>query len=282
MTALPDPLFPSPLLSIGAFAAQARLSHKALRLYDDLGLLRPAHVDPLTAYRYYAPEQLPRAALIGLLRQLDLPLAQIRTLLDAPPAEQVAQLRQHHARGEHAQARRGELTRYLIARLEGHPMTQTYDVQTRHMPAQAVATLTRHVKVAGLEEAILEGFTSLKALLGAQGVSAAGAPFVIYHGEVNADSDGPIEVCQPYAGTLRPAGEVHLREEAAHEEAYVTLTRAEFQFPGILQAYDATCAYAAGHGAGCALHPREVYPHDWATLGDSDPAGDVAWPYTPR
>ncbi|MFC4427840.1 MerR family transcriptional regulator [Deinococcus navajonensis] len=267
---------------MGAFAVQARLSHKALRLYDDLGLLQPAFVDPQTAYRFYAPEQLPRAGLIGLLRQLDLPLAQIRTLLDATPAEQIAQLRAHHARTEQAQARRGELTRYLIAKLEGHPMTHAYDVQSRSVPAQAVATLTRRVRVGQLESAILEGFAALEALLAAQQARASGAPFVIYHGEVNADSDGPIEICWPYAGLLRPSGEVSLREEPAHEEAYVTLTRAEFSFPHILQAYDATCAYAAAQGTGSALHPREVYPHDWSSLNDRDPAGDVAWPYTPH
>lgn len=44
------------LLSIGAFARRARLSHKALRLYDRHGLLPPDHVDPVTGYRYYRPD----------------------------------------------------------------------------------------------------------------------------------------------------------------------------------------------------------------------------------
>lgn len=61
-------------LTIGAFARASRLSVKALRLYGDLGLLPPAHVDGATGYRYYAPGQLATAHLIGLLRQLDLPL----------------------------------------------------------------------------------------------------------------------------------------------------------------------------------------------------------------
>ena len=39
------------LLSIGAFAQATRLSPKALRLYDELGLLRPARVDEWTGYR---------------------------------------------------------------------------------------------------------------------------------------------------------------------------------------------------------------------------------------
>lgn len=47
-------------LTIGAFAKASRLSPKALRLYDELGLLTPARVDPLTGYRHYAPAQLER------------------------------------------------------------------------------------------------------------------------------------------------------------------------------------------------------------------------------
>jgi protein phosphatase len=44
------------LLTIGTFAKASRLSPKALRLYDELGLLTPARVDPVTGYRLYAPE----------------------------------------------------------------------------------------------------------------------------------------------------------------------------------------------------------------------------------
>ena len=43
------------LLTIGEFARESRLSPKALRLYDQLGLLRPCRVDEWTGYRYYAP-----------------------------------------------------------------------------------------------------------------------------------------------------------------------------------------------------------------------------------
>ena len=49
------------LLSIGAFARATRLTPKALRLYDELGLLPPAFVDPVSGYRFYDPAQLGRA-----------------------------------------------------------------------------------------------------------------------------------------------------------------------------------------------------------------------------
>ena len=57
------------LLTIGEFARAARLSPKALRLYDELGLLRPFRVDEWSGYRYYAPSQLERARLVAWLRR---------------------------------------------------------------------------------------------------------------------------------------------------------------------------------------------------------------------
>jgi protein phosphatase len=76
------------LLTIGTFAKASRLSPKALRLYDELGLLPPARVDPVTGYRLYAPEQLDQARLVAWLRRLGMPLARIQHVctLEAGPA----------------------------------------------------------------------------------------------------------------------------------------------------------------------------------------------------
>ncbi|MGW9196829.1 MerR family transcriptional regulator [Micromonospora chersina] len=73
------------LLTIGAFARTARLTPKALRLYDELGLLPPAAVDPHSGYRYYAPAQLDRARLIAALRRAGMPLAEIQAVCGLPP-----------------------------------------------------------------------------------------------------------------------------------------------------------------------------------------------------
>jgi PPM family protein phosphatase len=75
------------LLTIGAFARASRLSPKALRLYDELGLLRPARVDPGSGYRYYHPDQLDRARLVAWLRRLGMPLTRIRAVCDLPPPQ---------------------------------------------------------------------------------------------------------------------------------------------------------------------------------------------------
>jgi DNA-binding transcriptional MerR regulator len=69
------------LMPIGRFSRQTGLSVKALRHYDELGLLRPAAVDPDTGYRLYATGQVERAEAIRLLRRLEVPLDDIATLL---------------------------------------------------------------------------------------------------------------------------------------------------------------------------------------------------------
>ena len=71
-------------MSIGAFARRSRLSIKALRLYDRLGLLTPADVDPGTGYRRYHESQLLRARLIVMMRRVEIPLAQVAEIVAAP------------------------------------------------------------------------------------------------------------------------------------------------------------------------------------------------------
>ena len=65
------------LMTSGAFAQASGLSRKALRLYDELGLLHPTRVDPETLYRFYDPGQLEQARLVAWLRRLGMPLAVI-------------------------------------------------------------------------------------------------------------------------------------------------------------------------------------------------------------
>ncbi|MGA4849733.1 MerR family transcriptional regulator [Streptomyces sp. G5(2025)] len=105
------------LLTIGAFAKASRLSPKALRLYDELGLLTPARVDPASGYRLYAPEQLDQARLVAWLRRLGMPLARIqhvRTLDDAAAAQEI---RAFWARVEAETAARRDLAVFLVDHL---------------------------------------------------------------------------------------------------------------------------------------------------------------------
>ena len=69
--------------SVGRFATIAHLSVKTLRHYQQVGLLEPAEIDPSTEYRYYTLDQLPSARLIRRLRDLRMPVADVRAVLIA-------------------------------------------------------------------------------------------------------------------------------------------------------------------------------------------------------
>lgn len=70
------------MLKIGEFSSLAHISIRALRHYDELGLLRPIHVDPESGYRYYSVSQLPRLHRILALRDLGFPLDRIAEALE--------------------------------------------------------------------------------------------------------------------------------------------------------------------------------------------------------
>src|SRR5215213_5547514 len=85
------------MIRIGDFARLAKISVRALRHYEAKGLLRPAHVDVSSRYRYYDPQQLATLERLLLLKELGLPLAAIRELLDASPREFRLALVRHQA-----------------------------------------------------------------------------------------------------------------------------------------------------------------------------------------
>ncbi|WDZ83118.1 MerR family transcriptional regulator [Micromonospora cathayae] len=107
------------LLTIGVFARTVRLTPKALRLYDDLGLLPPAAVDPDTGYRLYHPDQVPRARLIGRLRAIGMPLAEIRAVCGLPPAAAAEAVDTYWRRVVDDTAARGRLATVLVDHLSG-------------------------------------------------------------------------------------------------------------------------------------------------------------------
>src|SRR5580700_3036269 len=107
------------VVTIGEFARLTRLSPKALRLYDELGLLPPARVDPSTGYRFYTHDQLGPAGRLASLRQIGVPLALAKEILaaDGPSGLRLVSEFWHGAETLHNGRR--ELARYLIQQMQG-------------------------------------------------------------------------------------------------------------------------------------------------------------------
>lgn len=293
------------LLSIGVFARRSRLSTKALRLYDRLGVLTPAHVDQVSGYRRYRESQLATARLVAMLRRLDMPLSQVAEVVSAVGIRgaEVAMLRRPEmstpqesetvsnagSRGaelvtsywetvERRIASQRELAAHLRNRLlGGEGSFDMYEIRERDVPEQIVLTEQRHVQADELPRWIGAAMTRLMKSAGTLG-GPVGYPFVVYHGEVNQDSDGPVEVCVPVKARQEASTDAAVRQEPAHHEAYVRLRKAQVAFPQILSAYDAVSQWISAKRLSVAGSPREVYFTDFGSAAPTDEVCDVAFP----
>ncbi|HKJ38273.1 MAG TPA: helix-turn-helix domain-containing protein [Anaerolineales bacterium] len=70
------------MLKIGEFSRLSQVTIKTLHHYDELGLIKPTHIDPITNYRFYTVEQLPRIHRIMALKEMGLSLEQIGLMLE--------------------------------------------------------------------------------------------------------------------------------------------------------------------------------------------------------
>jgi len=70
------------MLKIGEFSRLSQVTIKTLHHYDELGLIKPVHIDPVTNYRFYEVEQLPRIHRIMALKEMGLSLEQIGIMLE--------------------------------------------------------------------------------------------------------------------------------------------------------------------------------------------------------
>jgi DNA-binding transcriptional MerR regulator len=214
-------------ISIGEFARRSRLSLKALRLYDERGVLVPSRVDQGSGYRYYDTAQLEEARLVVMLRQLQLPLGAIKELLACDPADAAARIAEHWRDAEAAHDARRELADYLVNRLRGKKSVM-YEVATREMPERSLLCLKRNVDEQEMWAFGKEFIAILRERPLPKMEGREGAAFCIWWGLVNADIDGPIEWCKPVPAAQAESlashyPELTLRTEPAHREAFVAL-----------------------------------------------------------
>jgi len=263
-------------ISIGEFARRTRLTPKALRLYDRNGLLRPASVDPSSGYRRYDERDVQRGRLIGLLRGADVSLAEIESIL-SDPALSAKRLELATQAIDRHHVDRKLLIRHIQSVLtEGaDPM---FEIKTRRVPARRVMSMQRRLH--GHET---DGFASeaKRAFAAHLGRDEPTGPFtLIFHGRVDSENDGPLEAVLGCPDHVQPTERIGIRTEPEHEEAYTTITKAQWAFPAILAAYDAVaCAPVVAAQGQRRLSCREVYLVDPDTIGDDELVCDVAFPY---
>lgn len=266
-------------LSTGEFAHRTRLSVKALRIYDETGLLRPARIDASTGHRRYDVGQVRVGQLIGLLRGANMSLAEIGQLLGDLGADRDAatgRLDQFLRELEIRHTGRRFLIRHVhaILREEDQPM---FPVQTRHVPAQRVMSIQRRLRAPETDGFVREAKAEFAAHLG--DVAPTGPFTLIFHGIVDHESDGPLEAILGCPEGVQITDKIGIRVEPAHEEAFTTITKAQWDYPAILAAYDAVaCSAEVVARPKGQLSCREVYLAEPGAIADDDFICDIAFP----
>ena len=264
------------LLTISQFADLTRLSLKALRLYNQLDLLRPLHTDPQNGYRYYEPDQLPRARMIRTLREMDMPLAGIRRVLalaDVSQAQAELAIRQYLELRTRQLGHIHLLARQFTQQLKPEAISMRLEVEVKEIPTQQIISITRRHTADGLGKQEEQDIGALFALAAEQSLSAQGAPFGIYHGPVSETEDGPVETCLAVSGRAAGQGEIEAKQLEGGQAACVVITGEQCHYPELLAAYDAAADWIQKNGFDTSQPPREV----WYTGPGPDAKWEIMW-----
>lgn len=152
------------MFRIGNFSRLSQVSVKALRFYDEVGLLKPTFVDGATGYRYYSANLLPRLNRILVFKELGFSLDEIAPLLagELPVSEVQEMLRVKRAELkdniDREQARLAQVEMWL-GKMEQESRVPDYEIALRQVAPQLVAAVRK--SLASYDEAA-ELFIELK------------------------------------------------------------------------------------------------------------------------
>lgn len=227
------------MYTIGAFSKLSHVSARMLRHYDAIGLLRPAHVDPDTAYRYYDEAQLSTLIQIETLKGYGFSLAQVARLLPLGREELSRRIQTRRVEAyRELDALRKSLRRMEedVLRMEGTGMMKDqYHVIVMDAPAMRVLGLRKTIPVARTHELFQELYREMET----RGLKRAGATQLLTLGEEfnyeSMDVEAQVVVDRDHPDVKEfPAGKF---AAVTHVGPYET----------VKYAYDALCAWLADH-----------------------------------
>ena len=250
------------VLSIGEFSRLTHLSVRTLRRYHDAGLLEPATVDPSTGYRWYGADQIPDAQVVHRLRELDVPLADVRRILRSPdPAARAALVADHLRRLESELERTRAAVTSLRRLLQPEPAP--LDVELRSVPATTVAAVVDDVSHADVLAWYSGAMAELDAAVGRRGV-----PGGLYDNALFEEGRGRVLVYRPVPDAPH-TGRVHPVTLPAVELAVATHVGPH---DDIDVTYGELGAWVTANALAVAGPVRERYP-----VGPRDTADPAAW-----
>lgn len=262
-------------VTIGEFARLTHLSVPALRHYHEVGLLEPATVDTSSRYRRYDVAQVATAQLIRRLRELEMPLPEVRAVLAAPdPATRDATVAAHLDRMEHRLAATRAAVASLRALLVGPPAAPA--VQVRLLLAAEVLIIEDAVARPEVAGWCGVAFPELYLAAQAAGLAPTGPAGGLYSAEFFERDNGRIAAFLPVDREVEVGGRLAHRTLPAARAAVAMHTG---DFTDIDRTYGALGSHVAEHLAGGPGPIREVYLVGPNHVTDPDEyRTEICWP----
>ncbi|OKH84475.1 MerR family transcriptional regulator [Mycobacterium sp. SWH-M3] len=264
----------STTLSIGDFSRMTQLSVKTLRHYHDVRLLEPHHVDPSTGYRYYTVDQVPTAQVVRRLRDLGMPVADVRAVLTCAPGERNELISEHLKRLEDQL----DATRSAVESLRAilAPPAESSRIEHRTVAATPAAAISATVDRDDLLPWWQGAVGELQAIVAADRLTVTGAPAALFGFGIFADDRGDATVFIPVSGDVRPVGRVRPAVIPAAELA-VIVHQGPHEHVDV--DYSALGAYATSHEISVEGPLREYYDRFcWDTTDSAQWRTQLCWP----
>jgi DNA-binding transcriptional MerR regulator len=262
-------------MTIGEFSQATRLSAKALRFYHRDELLVPAQIDPDNGYRLYAPEQIADAQVIRRLRELEVPVDEVRAILQTTDVETRAALIASHldrleARLEATRAAVGALRTLL-------DLPAPLPIERRRAPETPALVIRATIDLADLGAWYGGARAELHDLAQSPGVRPAGPRGGLWATELFLDERGEAALFQPLEclDGLPPLAGRAVAETLPSAELAIAVHRGPDATVG--HTYGALGAYVAEHEFGLAGPVRETYIQE-ARADSADVITEIGWP----
>jgi effector-binding domain-containing protein len=265
------------MLKIGDFSKLSQVSLKTLRFYDEMGLLKPAQVDEVNGYRYYATSQLPRLNRILALKDLGFTLDQIASLLQADlPAEQLrGMLLLKQAQIQRQMQDEQALLARVAARLrqiEDEGKMSDYDVVIKNVKPMKVALVR---DVLPIYKEILRLRNEVYAFLSLARLRPAGPWGAIWHENEYKERDVDASGYVPVEGDAPGGDRVTLATLPAATMASVIH---HGSYSDLIHAYAAIPARIESNGYRIVGHNREIYLEGSDQYDDPSSVTEIQFP----
>lgn len=258
------------MLSIGVFSKVCQVSVKTLHHYDKIDLLKPAHVDAVSGYRYYDRTQLARMLLISRLKRYGFALEEIRQFLDCEDdALRLTRLRRQRQKLQQ-QAREQALVLSELARhLQSYERTgdimdyqKQYEITLTTAPTYAVCSSRQMMSV----QEFGNYYSSIFERIAREHLTPTGLTGAVYYDQVFDPEGSDIELIVGVQETAQADKHIGGQRCAmtVHRGAYGTLP----------DAYAALVAWFEENGERWEGAPFELYrktqfdtlsPEEWET-----------------